>query len=385
VEGRNASLMSSVAEVYRFVVGVDTHAKVHRYAVVEAATGRVVDEAGFATCRAGLARAVAWIGRWTGGELGVVLISVEGTGSYGSRLAKVLGESGYRVVDAPCPKRDRGRDKNDAVDAIIAARSVLSWPVERLADVRGGEAQECVKVLLAARERMTAESTRAINALTALLRGAELGVDARRTLTRAQLRAVSRWRARSERPAQAIARAEAVRLATRILQLREQVEDNHEQLRQIVAEHVPVLLSLTGIGPVNAAVVLSVWSHPGRIRHEAGLARLGGVAPIEVSSGNHREHRLSRGGDRQLNRALHSVANTRMRADYQTKAYVARRTQQGLSKRRIRRCLKRYIARQIYRTLATGSAPTALVSLDLMASSPARGRCQRGARAAQRA
>lgn len=357
--------MSSVAELYRFVVGVDTHATVHRYAVVEAATGRVIEEAGFATSRAGLARAVAWIERRAGGP-GMVLISAEGSGSYGSRLAKLLGEVGYRVVDAPSPKRDRGRDKNDAIDAIIAARSVLSWPVERLADVRGGPAQECVKVLLAARERMTGESTRAINALTALLRDVELGIDARRALTLAQIRVVSQWLIRSERPVAAIARAEAVRLATRILELRGQLKDNHEQLRQIVAEHVPVLLSMTGIGPVNAAVVLSVWSHSGRIRNEAALARLGGAAPIEVSSGNRAEHRLSRGGDRQLNRALHSIANTRMRQDHQTKLYVARRTQQGLSKRRIRRCLKRYIARQIYRGLATASCPvpTVMVSLD---------------------
>jgi transposase len=349
--------VSSVAEVYRFVVGVDTHAKVHQYAVVEAATGRVIDEAGFSTSRAGLARAAAWIRRGTGGELGMVLVSAEGTGSYGSRLAKLLVEVGYRVVDAPCPKRDRGRDKNDMIDAVKAARSVLSWQVEQLAEVRGGEAQECVKVLLAARERMTGESTRAINALTALLRGVELGIDARRKLTLAQIRAVSRWRGRGDGPVQAIARAEAVRLASQILDLRVKVKDNHRQLAQIVSEHTPVLLTMTGIGPVNAAVVLSVWSHPGRIHHEAALARLGGVAPIQVSSGNNTEHRLSRGGDRQLNRALHSIANTRMRADHQTKAYVARRTQQGLSKRRIRRCLKRYLARQIYRTLATASRP----------------------------
>lgn len=347
--------MSSVAEVYRFVVGVDTHAKVHQYAVLEAATGRVVDEAGFPTSRAGLARALDWIERRTGGEPSVVLISIEGTGSYGSRLAKVLVEVGYRVVDAPCPKRDRGGDKNDAIDAITAARSLLPRPVERLADARGGEAQQCVKVLLAARERMTGESTRAINALTALLRGIELGIDARRKLTLAQIRAVSRWRSRGDGPVEAIARAEAVRLAGQILDLRDKLTDNHKQLRQIVTEHTPVLLTMTGIGPVNAAVVLSVWSHPGRIHHEAALARLGGVAPIEVSSGNHAEHRLSRGGDRQLNRALHSIANTRMRQDHQTMAYVARRTQQGLSKRRIRRCLKRYLGRQIYRTLATAN------------------------------
>lgn len=347
--------MPIVAEVYRFVVGVDTHAKVHQYAVVEAATGKVVDEAGFPTSRAGLARAADWIGRRTGGEVDAVLVSAEGTGSYGARMARLLLEVGYRVVDAPSPKRDRGQDKNDPIDAIKAARSPLSKPADRLADVRTGQAQESTKILLAARERMNGESTRAINALTALLRGVDLGVDARRRPTVTQIRAVSRWRTRTEPPAEAIARAEAVRLATRILQLRTELKDNEQQLRQLVIDHAPVLLTMTGIGPVNAAVVLSVWSHPGRLHTEAAFAKIGGVSPIEVSSGNSGEHRLNRGGDRRLNRALHSIANTRMREDPDTKAYVQRRTRQGLSKRRIRRCLKRYIARTIYRTLAATS------------------------------
>ena len=346
---------ATVAEVYRFVVGVDTHAKVHRYVIVEAATGRVLDEAGFPTSGAGLARAVAWIARRTGGDLDSVLVSCEGTGSYGARLAKLLGEAGYRVVDAPSPKRDRGQDKDDTIDAIKAARAVLGKRADRLADVRAGELQEALKVLLAARDRMASESTRSINALTALLRGVDLGVDARRKLTATQIRQVARWRPRSESPAAAIARAEAVRLAARIGQLHTDLLTNKRQLRQIVAAHAPVLLDQYGVGPVNAAIVLSVWSHPGRIHHEAALAKLGGVAPIKIESGPSSEHRLNRGGDRQLNRALHSIAKTRMERDPDTQAYVARRTQQGLSTRRIRRCLKRYIARQLFRTLANTS------------------------------
>ena len=349
--------MPSVSEVYRFVVGVDTHAKVHQYALVNAGTGQVIDEAGFPTSGAGLARAVAWIGRRTGGDLDAVLVSAEGTGSYGARLAKALLDVGYRVVDAPCPKRDRGRDKNDTIDAIKAARSLLSKDVDRLADVRTGELQECLKVLLAARERMSTESTRMINALTALLRVHDLGLDARRKLNMAQIREVGRWRTRTESPTATVARAEAVRLATRILQLKVDLAANKKQLGQVVTAHEPVLLDLCGIGPWSAAVVLSVWSHPGRIHHEAALARIGGVAPIEVSSGNHHEHRLSRGGDRQLNRALHSIANARMRYDPDTIAYLERRTQQGLTKPRIRRCLKRYIARQLYRTLQVSTDP----------------------------
>lgn len=352
--------MDIVSEVYRFVVGVDTHAKTHRYAVVEAGTGRVLAEAGFPTSGAGLARAADWVGRRTGGELDAVLISAEGTGSYGARLAKLLLEVGYRVVDAPSPKRDRGQDKNDPIDAIKAARSPLPKRVDQLADVRTGQAQEAVKVLLAARERMSGESTRAINALTAQLRTVDLGIDARRKLSLSQIRQVARWRTRSESAAVGFARAEAVRLAVSILRLRQELAENHKQLRVQVTTHVPVLLDLTGIGPVNAAIVLSVWSHAGRVHTEAALARLGGVAPIEVSSGNRGEHRLSRGGDRQLNRALHSIANVRMRQDPETQAYVDRRTKQGLSKKRIRRCLKRYIARQIYRTLTVRATPQAI-------------------------
>jgi len=345
--------MPSVAEVYRFVVGVDTHAKNHQYAIIEPGTGRVLDEREFPTSGPGLSRAIAWIARRTGGDLDVVLISAEGTGSYGARLAKALLEVGYRVVDAPAPKRDRGGAKNDSIDAIKAARSVLSTDVERLADARAGDLQECLKVLLAARERMCGESTRAINALTALLRTHNLGVDARRKPSMTRIREISRWRARSESTAAVVARAEAVRLANRIVQLHEELAANQRQLREVVTGHAPVLLDLCGVGPVNAAIVLAVWSHPNRIHHEAAMAKIGGVAPVEASSGNHDEHRLSRGGDRQLNRALHSIANTRMRHDPESLAYTERRTQQGLSKPRIRRCLKRYIARQLYRTLQT--------------------------------
>ena len=343
--------MPSVSEVYEFVVGVDTHAKVHQYAIVKATTGEVVAEAGFPTTGPGLSRAVGWIGRRTGGDLDGVLVSAEGTGSYGARLSRALLQIGYRVVDAPAPKRERGGDKSDTIDAVKAARAMLARDSGRLADVRVGDLQGSLKILLAARARMTNESTRQHNALIALLRGLDLGVDARKKLTLTQTRAVARWRVRAEGPVESLARAEAVRLAARILQLREEIAVNHAQLKAIVTTHAPVLLEQSGIGPFNAAIILSVWSHQGRIHHEAALARIGGVAPIEVSSGNSKNHRLSRGGDRQLNRALHSIAKTRMRYDPATIAYVERRTQQGLSKARIRRCLKRYIARQTYRTL----------------------------------
>lgn len=350
--------MPTVAETYQFVVGVDTHAATHQYAIVAAADGRLLDQAGFPSSGAGLARALSWIGRRTGGEASGVLINAEGTGSYGARLTRLLLKAGYRVVDAPAPRRDRGQDKNDTIDALHAARGPLHQAIDRLADVRAGQAQGCAQILSTARDQMTRERTRAVNALTALVRGHDLGIDARRQLTITQIRTIARWRPRQEPPLLQAARQEARRHARRILQLDHDLKDNTRQLLALVTQHVPVLLDLPGIGPVNAAIILAAWSHPGRIHSEAAFAKLGGLSPIQISSGNSaergHEHRLNPGGDRQLNRAIHNIAMNRMRTDPRTHTYVQRRTTEGLSKRRIRRCLKRYIARDIHRTLTRG-------------------------------
>lgn len=331
--------MSIVADIYRFVVGVDTHAATHQFVIVEATTGRELAQAQVPTSRAGLARAVAWIGRRTGGDLDGTLVCAEGTGCYGAQLARLLVDTGYRVVDAPSPKRVRGGDKNDEIDALIAARGALPRRSSELAAGRGGGLQATSKTLVAAREHMTSERTRAVNALTALLRTHDLGVDARRRPNRAQIRGVAAWRQREEPVWITVARTEAVRLARRVLDLDTDIASNLAQLRNVVAAHAPALLELPGVGPVNAAVVLTAWSHPGRIRNRAAFAKLAGICPIEVSSGNHRTHRLNRGGDRQLNRAVHHIAITRMRAHPATRAYIERRTREGLTRRSIRRCL----------------------------------------------
>lgn len=348
--------MTIVAEHYRYVVGVDTHAATHQYAVITAATGGVLDEAEFPTTPAGLSRAADWIGRRTDGDIDATLISAEGTGSYGARLAVLLAQVGYRVVDAPSPKRARGSGKNDQIDAVIAARNALPRRLDQLAEARGSQTQATLQVLLTARDSMCRERTRMINALTALLRVHDLGIDARRKVTRPTIRTIGHWRGRRESLPAATARAEAVRLARRILDLDTDIEDNLTQLREVVTAAVPVLLDLPGIGPVNAGIVLAAWSHPGRVRNEAAFAKLGGVCPLEVSSGRSHEHRLNRTGDRQLNRALHSIAKSRMTYDEETRAYVERRTTEGLTKPRIRRCLKRYIARDLHRILTAEAA-----------------------------
>ncbi|WP_323794344.1 IS110 family transposase [Nocardioides sp.] len=341
----------TVARTYRFVVGVDTHAATHSYAVLDSA-GALLDEQTFpTTTTTGIGRAREWIGRRTGGDLDGVLIAAEGTGSYGAVLAEALAEVGYRVVEAPTPRRDRGRGKTDAMDAVTAARNTLTMRLDRLRDRRGGQDQVVLQVLTTAREQLNAERLRALNALTSLARSHDLGIDARRALTGPQVRQIAAWRRRNEPLGTATARAEAVRLAGRVVQLDDELKSNREQLTAIVADRTPQLLGMPGVGAITAAVVLCVWSHPGRVRSEDAMAQIAGTCPIPASSGNTVRHRLNRGGDRRLNWALNTIVLTRMRDDAETRDYVTRRTAEGKTRREIRRCLKRYTTRQIYRML----------------------------------
>jgi transposase len=199
---------------------------------------------------------------------------------------------------------------------------------------------------------MTTERTATINALIALVRVVDLGIDARKPLTADQVSQIVRWRARTEDLATGIARAEAVRLAKRVSDLDEDLRANQNQLTDLIrGSKAATLLDKTGIGPVTAAIVLAAWSHSGRVRSEAAFAALAGVNPIPASSGNTVRHRLNRGGDRRLNRALHMAVITRMTHDPNTRAYVERRRAEGRTIKEIRRCLKRYLARHLYRTL----------------------------------
>lgn len=344
------SLPATVADTYRYVVGVDTHAATHSYAIVTS-SGALLDQGSFPTTPAGLRRARDWIARRTEGDLDSVLVSAEGTGSYGAVLGDVLTEAGYRVVEAPTPRRERGRGKTDALDAVLAARSILVVPLMMLRDRRAGEAHTAVRVLTVAREHLNVERVRCINALTALVRSHDLGVDARKSLSSAQITSIAGWRRREESFGTTTARTEALRLAKRVLALDEELAENRMSITNIVAVQAPELLELRGVGAITAAIVLTVWSHPGRIRSEAAFAQIAGTAPIPASSGNTIRHRLNRGGDRQLNRALNTIVLTRMRTDLGTRAYIDRRLAEGKTTKEIRRCLKRYVSRQIFRTL----------------------------------
>ncbi|MGP9846301.1 transposase [Brachybacterium sp. 107] len=223
-----------------------------------------------------------------------MLIAAEGTGSYGAVLSDVLQQAGYRVVEAPTPRRARARSKTDALDAILAARSSPVMPLTTLRDRRAGDLQSALQVLTGARDQQNADRLRCINALTALVRTHDLGIDARRAMTGTQIAMIVSWRRRKETLGAATARAEATRLAKRITMLESDLAENREQITRIVETTAPELLDLPGVGAVTAAVILTVWSHPGRIRNEAAFAMIGGICPIPASSGNTTRHRLNR-------------------------------------------------------------------------------------------
>ncbi|WP_115789405.1 IS110 family transposase [Arthrobacter silvisoli] len=346
--------MSIVAHSYSFVVGVDTHAKNHVYAIITARTGELIQTQAFPTTTAGTSRAIAWAARRTGADLQTLWV-IEGAASYGAVLAGAVEAAGYQVAEAPrMDARARyGIGKSDALDAQRIAAAVLPLDEQQLRRPRLNEGiRAALRILVTARESMTTDRTRAVNALTALLRVTELGLDARRSLTGTQITEVSRWRTRDEPLALSVARAEATRLAKHITTLDADITTNNTQINELVqlSEAAP-LLHETGIGPVTAAICLTAWSHHGRVRSEAAFASLAGVNPIPASSGNTIRHRLNRGGDRTVNKALHMAAVSRMINHPETIEYVKKRQAEGRTKREIRRCVKRYLARSIYRTL----------------------------------
>ncbi len=338
-----------VADRYQFVVGVDTHSRHHVLAVLTA-TSHLVETRQFPTSVAGLDRAQDWISRRTGCSVDQVLISMESTGCYGAILADRLADAGYRVTEAPTPRR--GIDgKTDPFDARLAAQAALALPVHRVRDRRAGELGQALQILTTSRDHLTTQRAATVNQLTALLRSHNLSEDARTKLKTSQIHRIASWRSRNESLVARTARAEAVRLARKICDLDAEIKTSEQQIHTLVNQAAPELLELPGVGPISAAIVLSAWSQPDRVRSEAAFAKLAGTCPIPASSGNTKRHRLNRFGDRRLNRATHMIVINRLRIDPQTRNYRDRRSAQGKTGAETRRCLKRYVTRQLYRTL----------------------------------
>lgn len=343
-----------VADNYDLLVGIDTHAASHTYAIIDAATAALAEHREFPTTPAGLRRAQDWINRRTDSHS--LLVLIDGAGSYGAVLAEQLLTAGFDIAEAPdIPTHVRhASGKSDTIDAAEIARAARGLTINQLRRPRQGADRTILRVLSAGRDQMTGERTRTVNALTALLRTVDLGVDARRALSTATITTIAGWRTTSTTTTittRTVCRGEAIRLARRIRALDAELAANHAALATAVTAQAPELLEVRGVGPVVAATVLQAWSHPGRVRSEAAFASLAGVAPLPASSGNSRRHRLNRGGDRRLNRALYTIALTRLGHDPRTRDYQARRTAQGATKREIIRILKRYISRELFRLL----------------------------------
>jgi transposase len=286
--------------------------------------------------------------------------AVEGAGSYGAGLTSFLQAHSEWVVEVGRPKRPPRRSgaKSDALDAVRAAREALTQD-HPLAPRRRGD-REALRVLLATRRNACAAKVSAINQLKALIVGApeELRAELRGLATKRQ---ITRCAGLRDRPSRSLEHRMTVRAlrstAQRIRRLAAEAAGLRAELERLVAAVAPWLLELPGVGPISAAQVLVSWSYAGRLRSEAAFAALAGANPIPASSGQVTRHRLNRSGDRQLNRALHTVVVARLRDDPATRAYAARRTAEGKSSREIRRCLKRAVARQLFKLLERHDRP----------------------------
>jgi transposase len=285
--------------------------------------------------------------------------ALEGTGCYGAGLASFLTDRGEWVTEIDRPKRPRGRNgvKSDPLDAIRAGREALSR--EHLATPRQRGQREALRVLQITRAgavKVAADARRHLKALP-VTAPEPLRTGLRGGPGYAQARACAALTAEPGDPVEYRATVRALRItAERALAAHTEAAQLGKDLAILVRVVAPVLLAQPGVGPVTAAQVLISWSHPGRLRSEAAFAMLAGAAPIEASSGRVVRHRLNRGGDRQLNRARHTIVLIRERYHQATKTYTMRRIAEGKSEREIRRCLKRTVARQLYRLLERSAA-----------------------------
>jgi transposase len=342
---------SRLADLVDVVIGVDTHTDTHTAAAVTAATGAILATVTVAADADGYNELVEFADT----HAGLRGWAIEGTGGYGAGLARHLGDLEELVVELDRPGRParRGGRKSDPLDAARAAREALSRT--RLAQPKTGDDRAALQNLLTVRRGAVEAGANAQRQLRALVVTAPELV---RDRFRGQSIVVMIATAAKLRPHTAAADVHVFTtmtalkaLAKRIQSLEAEAGEHEKAIRAIVRSWRPDLLPLPGVGPITAAVVLAAWSHAGRCRDDGAFAMLAGTAPIPASSGKTVRYRLNRSGNRQLNRAIHTIAVSRLRYDPDTRAYAARRTAEGKTDPEIRRCLKRYITRQLYRQL----------------------------------
>ena len=334
----------------QLTLGVDTHLDVHVAALLDE-RGALLGVESFDTTPDGYRNLLTWAA--SHGE--VVLAGVEGTGSYGAGLTRHLHAEGVKVleVDRPNRQRRRRRGKSDPQDAITAARAAQSGDAQGEAKTRDGNV-EAMRVLRVARSSARKSRTQALNQMRSIISTApdQIRSELRDLNVYRLLERASAYRPGARRDAASLTKLSLRALARRALALEAEIADIDVILKELVHDTAPELVARVGIGVDSAtALLVAAGDNPGRLRNEATFAHLCGVAPIDASSGKHERHRLNRGGDRQANSALWHIVITRMVYDPRTRDYIDRRTKEGLTKKEAFRCLKRYIAREVYNHL----------------------------------
>lgn len=333
--------------------GVDTHAATNWLSVVDR-LGRELYSGEFPTGTQGY-RALIAAARGTGQ---LVAAGVECTGTYGAGLARQMAQEGVACFEVIVPTRSRrrhGSGKDDPGDALRAARQVLSGGDLAIPKSQDGWVEQ-VRALYSAREGLLRSCTSLANIALSTVRKAPDALRARLEPlgTAGIMRACAGWEEgdASRGPVAQATMASLAALGRAWVSQRDSARELERRIAGILRRANPALAAMYGSGPLSAAALaLAAGDNPERMESEASFAALCGASPIEASSGKVRRHRPNRGGDRRANRALHVIAMHRTRTDPRTIAYVERRRAQGLSDREIRRCLKRYIAREAYRLL----------------------------------
>jgi transposase len=362
-------------DVAGVTLGVDTHADTHVAGVIDF-LGRHLGQSSFDTTVAGFKALLAWA--TTFGPITVA--GVEGTGAYGAGLARFLTAEGVTVIEVDRPDRKTRRDqgKSDPIDAYAAARAAASGRASGTPKTRTGDV-ESVRVLRVARTGAVRARAKALTQLKALvltapdaLRAQLRGLDGARLVTTcARLRSTrdesptpSPFAKRTPRPGRLVDPTAATKralasIAARVQILDREIAELDDDLHALLTPLAPTLLAINGVGLEGAGQLLvTAGDNPERITSEAAFAHLCGVAPIPASSGKTSgKHRLNRGGDRAANAALYRIVLCRLRHDPATQAYVARRASEGKSKKDIIRCLKRYIAREVYAAIQADLNP----------------------------
>jgi transposase len=346
----------SIVEARLVFGGVDTHADVHVAAVVDGVGGELAVES-FPTTPAGYAGLAAWM---TGfGALQTV--GVEGTGAYGAGLTRHLRRAGIEVIEVDRPNRQlrRQRGKSDTIDAVEAARAVVSGRARGVPKAANGNV-EALRNLLVVRRGGRGTRVRCVNQMRHLVLTAPDSLRAQLHGTSINVLVATAARLRPDPDGDQVlfAAKTALRtLAQQVIALEADHARLDREIHRLVTATAPHLLTINGVGPWCAAVLLvTAGDNPHRLHSEAAFAALCGVSPIPASSGKTNRHRLNRGGDRDANSALWTIVTNRLTNDPTTQAYLQRRVKDGRSRRETIRCLKRYVARQLYPHLLTTSS-----------------------------